>query len=86
MRGPVLGKKGRHVNANPHAPLAEPRDSPASGHEFEAIVVSSGFGGAAIACRALAGRKVAILERGQECPGALLPADASHGERPVSGA
>lgn len=41
----------------------------ALGQDFDLVVVGSGFGGAAVACRlAQAGRRVAILERGKEYP------------------
>jgi cholesterol oxidase len=41
----------------------------ALGQEFDVIVIGSGFGGAAVACRlAQAGRKVAVLEQGKEYP------------------
>ena len=41
----------------------------AIGREFDVVVIGSGFGGAAVACRlAQAGRKVAVLEQGKEYP------------------
>lgn len=41
----------------------------AYGREFDVVVIGSGFGGAAVACRmAQAGRSVAVLELGKEYP------------------
>jgi cholesterol oxidase len=41
----------------------------ASGQDFDVVVIGSGFGGAAVACRlAQAGKRVAILEQGKEYP------------------
>lgn len=43
--------------------------SSAADADFDVVVIGSGFGGAAVACRlAQAGRTVAILERGREYP------------------
>ena len=41
----------------------------ACGRSFDVVVIGSGFGGAAVACRmAQAGRSVAVLELGKEYP------------------